>query len=450
MSSDLKKKFIIAFFVIILLPTLLWSVYEFISVLNPKIEKVVEVDLNENRKLKEFPATFSNAIGSEIDAYYNDNLPFRSKIILWNRGLEKFLSTPFNKCKNFFASILYSVNLEDETGEEAIPLTQEEIFYNEYIGDIDYVKYPFLKNDIITNVSKEYLEPQIVNKYTIIGRHNWLFYNGDNYIDYYLKKNVLQASEMDKFVNLLKKLKAECEKQGKQLVVVVPPNKSQIYEEFMPTYDVPDGPNRLEVLRSYIATSSDINFIYPREELKQAKKYFNGYKRYDTHYNEAGGYIVAKRVSKELENINLPPVASCSVTKLSDSLYDLVSVGNLNREDYNDEYEYNLGFENYYPHITYSVEGDTKVNPYIHIISGAPDERKLCVVGDSYRFYIANPLSHMFKETYVVYRDQMGGMQSSKEAIKKSDIIIFEVLERFSEYLILHGETLLYILNGAV
>ncbi|MDO5564457.1 MAG: hypothetical protein Q4F88_04430 [Eubacteriales bacterium] len=445
-----EKLLIILFICIIILPTILWGVYDFVSVINPSLQEIIEEDIDENRNLSKFPATFSNAYGSEIDSYYNDHLPFRSKMIVWNRDFNFLFEEPFAYIKNKIASFLYSSKNEEEIEIPVIrELTKAEKYKLRYIGDIDYEAYSFLKDDIIYDVSNEYLEPRIYNNGTILGRNDWLFYFQDNYLNYYKKNNILSTQEMDKYVDLLSKINDKCIELGKQFFVFVPPNKSQVYPEFMPSYDVNPGLNRIETLREYIATSSNVNFIYPKEELVEAKQYLNVYKRYDTHWNEAGGFIGAMKVYDFLDK-DRPPIASSSFVKLNNSLYDLVNVGNLDKTRFNDEYEYHLEYPNQNYLLESITEGNTATNPYIYSKSTSDDKRDVCLIGDSFRFYMGNTMQRDFEEVYILHRDAIGNIDKAKEAIRNSDIIIFEVLERLSDFLLIHGETLLYILDGTI
>ena len=108
---------------------------------------------------------------------------------------------------------------------------------------------------------------------TILGRHNWLFFTGDSSLAYYQGTNVLSTAQRDDYVKTMKELKAVCDKKGIQLAFMSMPNREIVYAEHMPTYTV-TTPRRSEVFKDYIDNNTDLTFVYPLEEIKAFKPYF--------------------------------------------------------------------------------------------------------------------------------------------------------------------------------
>lgn len=85
----MKKTFqiikICIFVGILLLPSLLWYG---IRVLSPDTYQKLDYDLGENRTRVTFPQEFHmEDYTQQLEAYYNDNAPFRSKLISWQQKL---------------------------------------------------------------------------------------------------------------------------------------------------------------------------------------------------------------------------------------------------------------------------------------------------------------------------------------------------------------------------
>ena len=51
----------------------------------------------------------------------------------------------------------------------------------------------------------------------------------------------------------------------------------------------------------YVKENSDINIIYPINELKAAKKYWQIYYKYDTHWNNMGAFVGVQSLYKALD-----------------------------------------------------------------------------------------------------------------------------------------------------
>ena len=69
------------FLTVLILPTVIWI---FGKLLPGKPINALNFDLGENRTMAAFPTEFSSSYGLELEAFYNDRLPFRSVIIAAN------------------------------------------------------------------------------------------------------------------------------------------------------------------------------------------------------------------------------------------------------------------------------------------------------------------------------------------------------------------------------
>ena len=144
------------------------------------------------------------------------------------------------------------------------------------------------------------MSPRIVGQGVIIGRRNWLFLSAARSVEYYKGTNLLADGDLLTFSNPLTQLQARCDRLGIKLIVIIAPNKEQIYSEYLPTYTVENEDKREPRLIRHLQEKG-INALYPIEELKAGDLYHETYHRYDTHWTPYGAYIADCLIEKELE-----------------------------------------------------------------------------------------------------------------------------------------------------
>ena len=88
-----------------------------------------------------------------------------------------------------------------------------------------------------------------------------------------------------------------------------------------------------------------------------------------------------------------------------------------------DDVEYTL---DYRPEI--GVEGLDVDKMICHTTSNGANEKKLCLIGDSFRVNMMPYISKDFTNCTFVHRDYMGEV---KDDIKNADIIVIEAVERY-------------------
>lgn len=131
-------------------------------------------------------------------------------------------------------------------------------------------------------------------KTEILGKNNWIFYNSinkDNLKDWYSQ---VEFSERE-LKEIKKRLQSEknwlASKNVPYLIVIVP-DKEDIYPEYYP-YDQKIGDIKLNQFLEYMNKNSDVNILYLKQPLIDAKKEYNYplYYIYDTHWNNLGSFI---------------------------------------------------------------------------------------------------------------------------------------------------------------
>ena len=135
----------------------------------------------------------------------------------------------------------------------------------------------------------------------IVGNDGWLFYSGDRSIDDYQRTNAYTDNELAGYQEELDAKYSELQQKGIMLVVVIAPNKSTIYPEYMPDQITVIGrKSRLDQFVDYMHKYGQTPVIDLRPDLLEAAKTGQVYYRTNTHWNHLGAYITYAEIMSEL------------------------------------------------------------------------------------------------------------------------------------------------------
>lgn len=281
-------------------------------------------------------------------------------------------------------------------------------------------------------VDTTYMAPQNVGG-TMIGRFNWLFYAGQNFMDFYTGANILPESEMAKYAEKVNRLKELCDARGIVPMIMFMPNKEQVYSEYLPTMEVLDEYKRTKRLTDYINQYTQVACFYPVEELKAADVYWQVYYKYDSHWNHMGAYVglsaYYKNIGVETYNPWLLGPYSVPVTR-----EDLITLGGLSRDNYPPETEI---MPNYRPNIR--VEGLSPLADICHTYAqDAPYDSKIVVLSDSYREMMTPFIAKDFREMVAAHRDFTDQCADDIKtcqflfltAVERDDVQVFKCIDK--------------------
>ena len=333
--------------------------------------------------------------------------------------------------------------------------TETHVLKNGHVGEVlDIVEASFddygytlnkctrCNGEYRTNISNKLYDStplplNIVGTGTVEGKHNWLFYGAGTSLKYYQNTNQFSKGQLEELTAIFQELHELCEAQGKQLVLMLLPNKEQIYSEHMPSLRVTPGEKRTQVLVNYVTENSDVNIIYPYSELIAAKPYWQVFSRLDTHWNAAGGFVGVQALYKALglettTMYNLPIIESLE-NSLSNS--DLINIGKLNKEDYGEDKDYDIYYKE---HITVNLVKTGNGYGYetqqtAITESDSPNKCNFVLLGDSFRKNMVRFLVKDFSNTFTTHRNRLTDEVINpevKEAIKNSDILVLSAVER--------------------
>lgn len=282
-----------------------------------------------------------------------------------------------------------------------------------------------------------YLPQDIRNGNTIIGRRNWLFYNGNNSVGYYQGTNILSDNEMAEYVAVMTQLQALCDKKGIQLQFMLMPNKEIVYGEYMPSYEVVNSYRRNQVLTDYIRKNSNVNIIYPYEEMLVAKQYWQLYYKHDTHWNEAGAFIGAQALYRAL-GMSTTNLLNIPVYEYNREVGDLISLGGLDSSGYRTDTGYTIDYPSEYRVV--SSVGDRHGSGTLHTKSNNVNGKKLVMIGDSFRLSMIPYLEVDFSECTITHRDKIISDNDRDpnvvNAVKNADVLVISAVERYDASLI--------------
>ena len=300
--------------------------------------------------------------------------------------------------------------------------------FEEYIND----HLPF-RNQLIRayNLMDYYIFHTSDSDRVVIGDEGWLFYSdvkdGDS-IAAYKGQNLLTDEQLEKIADNLTRSRDNLQKEGIEFAVFIPPNRERMYPEYMPGFygdPAPDYP--VMQICQYLRTHTDIQVIYPYEELLEAKEQLKDraqicYKT-DTHWTRLGAYIGTRELLKCF-NIDLPDYLDPSVTitespAVTGDLADMLNLGS-----YID------------PGMEYDVEGvvsDSTQNTewdfsgYIRYSSQEADPRKILILRDSFCSNMAPFIGTSFQESVMIHTKTYKNELVREE---KPDIVVVEAAER--------------------
>lgn len=464
--KNLQRKMLNIFRLSLIIPTALWLFICFISLLFPGIKKAIDYDLGENRYLASFPTNFSSDWFSDLETYYNDHVPFRSLLIDANKSLKYAAEIPYdNGIRDIFVAIFHgaadsgtpitetstTMNIDDIFGTSAsiIPSTttpNETIpsDSSQELSSLDIESTTVAETTIpVTEppaplhslpeppteaVEPGFLAPVLSNNSTIIGRNRWLFLAGSN-LDYYLANNILSEDKMQQYADKLNELKTVLDQHNKRMVILLVPEKPQIYPEYMPNYEVEETYKRSERLTDYLQTHTEIPICFPIHEITALKNYLLLYKKYDSHWNNAGSFIGYQMILKML---GLP---TTNVLDLDIEMYpigsgagDLINSGALNLSDYSNDYDYTIHYKDYIGLL--GTEGEVfRSDIYYRAFSTAENQDKVAVIGDSFRNHMVLYMCKDFADSSILHFFELGD-DKVNPVLLNADTIVLTIAER--------------------
>ena len=177
------------------------------------------------------------------------------------------------------------------------------IFYREldaYVRDHFAFRKPLI---IIFNSLRYYFFDSSPTSKAMIGKNGWIFYGSKSMLSDYGRSNELEEKYLLKIERSFFERKLWLSKRNIGFVLVIVPNKHNLYSQFMPAYlKKGANPSNGELLIQRISSHRDLTvnlFSVFRENSTKEQLYY----KIDTHWNHAGAKLAVKSVIQQIKNI---------------------------------------------------------------------------------------------------------------------------------------------------
>ncbi|MBE5911469.1 alginate O-acetyltransferase AlgX-related protein [Pseudobutyrivibrio sp.] len=404
--------FIVLFFGILVFP---WIGGGILRVASPSTYEKLSTVETEKRQMQTIEWDNLLNTGESISGFVDDRIPFRYTLISWYKSMSDAMDEKYQVVATAVGSRFYqsALGLKKQLGTiagngnkiaVAITSNQEVILEEPAVSDENYF-------------------PLHVYQDVIIARDGWLFLYGENEIQCYQGTNLLTEEELQNYASKINQLQALCSAQGKELYIYIAPNKSQVYSQYMPTVDIASSYKRAQQLTSYVTENCSTPFLYPLTESLTAAGIYQTYYKYDSHWNHLGALYGTNALYAAMGVEQTDPSQWITGTSDADKYELYTYMGIPDDMVTHDDIEYTM---DYRPEVT--VNGLNTESMVCHTTSDGANDKKLCVIGDSFRVNMMPYLAKDFTSCTFCHRDYMNEIHSD---IKNADIIVIEAVERY-------------------
>ncbi len=177
-------------------------------------------------------------------------------------------------------------------------LRQTESFFNDHFGFRGQLVH--LHNLFQVTVFKTSPVAKV-----LVGKDGWLFVDREtgsrSEVSYFRSLKPFTPDELEHWYTVLRQRRQWLERRGVLYLVLVIPNKSTVYSEFMPAnLRKLNEQSRLDQLLAVLGKDPGFPVIDLRETLRKYKDRLPLYYRTDSHWTEAGAYFAYRQVMERL------------------------------------------------------------------------------------------------------------------------------------------------------
>jgi alginate O-acetyltransferase complex protein AlgJ len=267
---------------------------------------------------------------------------------------------------------------------------------------------------------------------TLVGSDGWLFLAKRTTMQDYQHSVGLRTEVLLELQTQLDRLDADLRKEGRTLLVVVPPDKASIYPQYMPP-EIPVFPraSRLDDLVVMMQSHGTTRIVDLRAALIAASATHQVYYRTDSHWNDLGAYHayveIMNALSADDPRLEPHPLADFQERIGGSANRELARIMGLR-----DLVEPGLELMPEFPSGTETV---TTPLPEVEDMwvttsqnAGLP---RLLVFRDSFYFWLSKFVEPHFSRTTVVHYNRLGDGTSMNDWIGRAapTIVIIEVVE---------------------
>ena len=174
--------------------------------------------------------------------------------------------------------------------------------FNNYVAD-----HFILRGFIINNISKIlYDHGTSISKEVLLGQNGWMFLSKNHdEIDKYRGIKKLSNDEANNWIKVMSSRVDFLKENGIDCWLIIVPNKSTVYPQYLPKWCSKVGPSITDVLVKNLNEQKNIKWMDLRPCLAEAAKKRKVYFKYDSHWNDYGSYIayqyIMQRINKDVK-----------------------------------------------------------------------------------------------------------------------------------------------------
>lgn len=143
------------------------------------------------------------------------------------------------------------------------------------------------------------------DKLAVYGDEGWLFANIDDVMAMHQGLRAFEGGEAEDWLATAQVLQQNSAERGADFVVLIGPNKHEVYSEHLSAHPVlMNTPRRAEEL-SALAEQAGIALVYPIEAMLDAKAEDQLYFKTDTHWTGNGAYVAYRALMEKLDALGV-------------------------------------------------------------------------------------------------------------------------------------------------
>ena len=270
----------------------------------------------------------------------------------------------------------------------------------------------------------------------IAGKNGWLFFSGNAEIEDARHITRFSEDQLHRWCVNYNLKKKWLKQQGVQYLLVIAPNKSSVYPEYLPNgLKMVREASALDDFMEYMKKNSEVDIVDLRKSLISAKDRETVYFKTDTHWNNYGAFVaysdIMKAVKRLVPEIEYLQLDNFKIDKKLSAAGDLA--GMIGGQSLMSDYQYH-----FLPRKAFTasvVEKSEKVRGTFTMEKRDVNLPRATVFRDSFFIALVPFLAESFSSS-TYYWQTWDTKTPMNEIIKlhRPDIVIEEVVERNFKY----------------
>ncbi|WP_452224845.1 alginate O-acetyltransferase AlgX-related protein [Lacinutrix chionoecetis] len=184
------------------------------------------------------------------------------------------------------------------------------------------------------NLKANILNENPIPNRVVKGKEEWFFLgnNNNNVLNNSFGNDSFTEKELLNTITYLKGLKQYFNAKNIAFYVVIPPDKNNVYQEYLP-YKLKQNATKLDALKTLLKQNAGIEIIDLTPTLKANKNEYPLYLKTDTHWNYYGAYFgyshTVEAINKDGFNLKKVPLSDFELTNYDFEKGDLTKMINV-------------------------------------------------------------------------------------------------------------------------